>query len=183
MKKKLLIAAAVVLLIAVLFCLYMETHFTMSTMVETGLSEKKILREMPDIAITEQDLAMAEELFAAPAVQEAFLSLEESGELGCPVSNAAFLLSDWTPEGFDVMELAVSDHKSLYVSFLKKDEAQSIYYVFFEDGGYPPQKSIGIYGRTLFHKDDCKAIYQNLNGEITKMKHKHIWFAWLTEEL
>ncbi|MBR5471141.1 MAG: hypothetical protein IKU81_03360 [Oscillibacter sp.] len=183
MKKKLVIAAAAVLLIAVLFCLYMETHFTMSTMVETGLSEKKILREMPEIAITEQDLAMAEELFAAPEVQEAFIAVEESGALGCPVSDAASLLVNWTPEGFDVMEVAVSDHKSLYVSFLKEDEAQSIYYVFFEDGAYSPQKSIGVYGRTLFHKDDCKAVYQNVNGEITKMKHKHIWFAWLTEEL
>lgn len=183
MKKKLVISAAVVLLAAVLFCLYMETHFTMSTMVDTGLSEEKILQEKPDIAITEQDFAMAEALFAAPEVQEAFSARKESGELGCPVSNAEVLLSDWTPEGYEILELAVSDHQSLYVSFLKKDEAQSIYYVFFEDGAYPPQKSIGIYGRTLFHKDDCKAIYQNLNGEITKMKHKHIWFAWLTEDI
>lgn len=181
MKKKLLLAAAVVLLAAAGFFLYMETHFTTSTMVDAGLSEVKILREMPEIAITEQDLAMAEELFAAPAVQEAFFMVEESGVLGHPVSDAASLLANWTPDGYEILELAVSDHKSLYVSFAKEDE-QSIYYIFFEDGRYPPQKSIGIYGRTLFHKNDCKAIYQNLNGEITKMKHKHIWFAWLTEE-
>jgi len=182
LKQKLRIAAAVVLLIAAGCCLYMETHFTMSTMVETGLSEEKILREMPDIAITEQDLTMVEELFAAQEVQEAFAALEQSGELGRPVSNAEFLLADWIPQGYEILELAVSDHKSLYVSFVKEDE-QSIYYTFFADGSYPPQKSIGIYGKTLFHENDCKAIYQNLNGEITKLKYRHIWFAWLTEDL
>ena len=183
MKKKLLITAIVLLLIAAGFFLYQETHFTMSTMEDTGFSKEKILREMPEIAITEQDLAMAEELFAAPEVEEAFLSLEKSGELGCSVSNAELLLADWIPEGFAVMELAVSDHKSLYVSFFKKDESQSIYYSFSADDAYPPQKTIGIYGRTLFQKHDCKTIYQNLNGEISKLKEKHIWFAWLKEDL
>jgi len=183
MKKKLLIVFCIVILVLAGFCLYMETHFSMSTVVDVGLSEEKILREMPEIAITEDDLAMAEELFAAPEVQEAFAALEESGELGRPVSNADFLLADWTPEGFAIMELAVSDHQSLYVSFLKEDETQSVYYIFFEDGVYPPQKSIGVYGRTLFQDDACKAIYQNSNGEITKMKHKHIWFYWLTGEM
>ena len=43
MKKKLLVVLAVVLLIAAGFCLYMETHFTLSTMVAAGLSEEKIL--------------------------------------------------------------------------------------------------------------------------------------------
>ncbi|MBQ6948443.1 MAG: hypothetical protein IJN41_02040 [Firmicutes bacterium] len=120
MKKKLLIVFCIVILVIAGFCLYMETHFSMSTVVDVGLSEEKILREMPEIAITENDLAMAEELFAAPEVQEAFADLEESGELGRPVSNADFLLADWTPEGFALMELAVSDPQSLYVSFLKE---------------------------------------------------------------
>ncbi len=182
MKKRLLMAAAVALLAAAGFCLYMETHFTTSTMVDAGLSEERILQEMPEIAITDQDLAMAKELFASSAVEEAFSALEESSALGHPVSDAASLLANWIPDGYEILELAVSDHRGLYVSFVKEDE-QSIYYTFFVDGSYPPQKSIGIYDRTLFHKNHCKAIYQNLNGEITKMKHKHIWFAWLTEDI
>ena len=58
MKKK----GFVVLLAAVLvfagYILYMETHFTTFTAVDIGLSEEKILREMPEIAIREQDLAL-----------------------------------------------------------------------------------------------------------------------------
>lgn len=187
MKKKLVIAAAAVLLIAVLFCLYMETHFTMSTMVETGLSEEKILREMPEIAITEQDLALEAYVLSLPQVQERLKRTEADGLNDVkmepvPLKEAQVLLSDWTEEGWMATEIAVSQGTLVYVSFSKEDGTANIHCAFFADGSIP-QKSIGVYGRTLFHKDDCKAVYQNVNGEITKMKHKHIWFAWLTEEL
>lgn len=188
MKQKLLIVLAVVLLIAAGYFLYMETHFTMSTMVDTGLSEEKILREMPEIAIGEQDLTLKAYVLSLPQVQERLARTKTNGSdevrmEPVPLEEVKELLSDWTEEGWQATEIAVSRGLLVYVSFSKEDGTSNIHYAFSADQNHPPQKSIGVYGRTLFHENDCKAIYQNLNGEITKLKHKHIWFAWLTGEI
>lgn len=184
MKKYLLAVLTLVVLAAAGYCLYMETHFSMTTLEDSGLSEEKILREMPEIALSDRDLAMGGALLAAPEVQEAFLQADGTGEVRyvvIPAETASGLLSDWTPEGFAIWELGLTSQESLHVSFRKEGE-QTVYYTFFADDSCPPQKVIGIYGRTLFQEDACKAIYQNLNGEITKLKEQHIWFYWLTGE-
>ena len=188
MKQKLLIVLAVIFLIAAGYFLYMETHFTMSTMVDTGLSEEKILREMPEIAIGEQDLALGAYILSLSQVQERLVRTKTDGSdevkmEPVPLEEVNALLSDWTEEGWQVTEIAVSRGLLVYVSFSKEDGTSNIHYAFSADQNHPPQKTIGIYGKTLFQEHACKAIYENLNGEITKMKQKQVWFYWLTGEI
>jgi len=188
MKKRLQVVLGIVILALAGYCLYMETHFTMSTLADTGLSEEKILREMPEIAIREQDFDLEAHVLSLSRVQEmlARTKTEDPDDLKTefiPLEEAASLLSDWVEEGWKVTELAVLRGNSVSVCFSKEDGTKSIYYAFFIEDSIPMQKTIGVYGRTLFQDDACKAVYQNLNGEITKMKHKHLWFYWLTGEI
>lgn len=187
MKKKGFVVLLAAGLVLAGYILYMETHFATFTAVDTGLSEEKILREMPEIAIREQDLALETYILSLSQVQErlARTGTDGFGEVKTepvPLKEAKALLSDWTDEGWQATEIAVSQGTFVYVSFSKEDGTANVHYAFFADGSYPPQKSIGVYGRTLFQDHACKAIYENINGEITKMKHKQVWFAWLTGE-
>lgn len=181
MKKRALAAVLAAVILAGCI-LYMESHFGVSTLEDMNLSSEQILREMPEIKITQEDIAMGKALLSADEVKEAFQRVGGSESwrgFPIPQDKAAELLEDWIPEGYEVLELTASSHQSLYVSFVK-DGQERIYYIFFVDDLYPPIKTIGVYGRTLFDEDACKAIYENHGGVISKSKFKHLWLAWLT---
>ena len=180
MKKKIIGLLLAVLVVAAGYVIYMEIHFSTTTSVPVKLSSEQILNEMPDIAFTEQDTTMFKELLAAQELAEAFLlaSENENGIYVLPLDVANELLMEWIPEGCEVLELAVINER-VYVSFLNR-EKQSVFYSFNSDFDYQ-EKSIGIYGKDLFGKRIVKAIYSNINGEITKFKEKRLWFEWMKD--
>ena len=180
MKKKIVGVLLVAIVVALGHVIYMETHFVATTSVPVKLSEEAILDEMPSIAITEKDITMGKELLATPEMTEAFLlaSKDKNGVYAFPLDDAEKLLAEWIPEDFEVLELAVLN-EHIYVSFINRDK-QSIYYSFDADFEYQ-NKTIGIYGTDLFGDRRVKAIYQNMNGEITKFKEQRLWFEWIKD--
>ena len=178
MKKNIVCVLLAVIIVAVGYVIYMESHFGTTTVVPVKLSAEQILKEMPSIAFTEEETTMAKELLATQEIEEAFLlaSNNENGVYIFPVSDAEKLLSEYTPEGYEVLELAVFN-KYIYVSFLSREKA-AIYYSFDSNFEYQ-EKTIGIYGKDLFGERIVKAIYSNINGEITKHKEKRLWFEWM----
>ena len=180
MKKKIIWVLLAVLVVIGGYCLYMEYHFDASTVVTTNLSSEQIRSEMPDIAFTEEDDTMVKALLAATEITEAFLLAEknENGVYTLPLQDASELLKTGVPEGFEILELTVTDKNTVYVSFLSSNKR--LMYSF----DAPLQnktKTIGIYGKDIFGHQRVKAVYQNQNGEITKYKEKHLWFEWLKE--
>ena len=156
----------------------MESHFGTTRVVPVKLSTEQILKEMPSIAFTEEETTMVKELLATQEMAEAFIlaSNNENGAYIFPVSDAEKLLSEFTPEGYEVLELAVFN-KCIYVSLLSREKT-TIYYSFDSNFEYH-EKTIGIYGKDLFGKRIVRAIYSNINGEITKHKEKRLWFEWM----
>ena len=180
MKKKIIKILCVILILGGIFCLHMESRYSMDHVVKADLTEAEILAKMPDIAISEKDYALEEYVLSLPEVQEALEKAKES-EYGAdiPEEKMKVLLSDWLPDGWDVFALSAIDHW-VYLSFLKEDE-KMISYAFCADGTYPMQKTIGTYRKKWNGGKESTGVYQNLNGEITTYEEKHQWFYWLMQ--
>ena len=181
MKKKIIKILCALLILGGIFCLYMESRYSMTHVVKADLTEAEILARMPDIAISEKDYALEEYVLSLSEVQEALEKAKES-EYGAdiPEEEMKVLLSDWIPDGWDVFALSAIDHW-VYLSFLKEDE-KMISYAFCADDTYPMQKTIGTYRKKWNGGKESTGVYQNLNGEITTYEEKHQWFYWLMQE-
>ena len=185
MKKKSIKILCALLILGGIFCLYMESRYSMHHVVKADMAEAEILVQMPDIAISEKDHALEEYVLSLPEVQAALGDAKES-EYGTdiPAEEMAVLLSDWIPEGWNVVPASVIENW-VYLSFEKeKDDGmeRTLSYAFCVDATYPMQKTIGTYQKNWKGSIVCTGVYQNLNGEITKYMEKRQWFYWLTQE-
>ena len=166
--------------------LYVEAHFTAHTGVLSDMSEEEILTEMPDIAISQADLAMMEELLDSDEIAEAFvLAAEtENGIYEIPTDKSNELLAGWIPDGFEVWTLSVATGSIfggdiVELNFLN-DGKQRIGYRFGPDFEMP-NKFIGLYKKD-FLGAQVVTVYDNTKGKITKTESKRIWFDWLKNE-
>ena len=72
MKKKIVCILLAVIVVAVGYVIYMESHFSSTTIVPVKQSAEQILKEMPSIAFTEEDNVMVKELSATQEIAEEF---------------------------------------------------------------------------------------------------------------
>lgn len=148
----------------------MEIRFSGSTIVDSGMAPKEILKEMPEIEISFQDELLAQRVLALPQVE----ALTDAENVSVDLST---LPRDLLKDGMEVKELSVI-RGQVYLA-LTPVEARSIRYVFTPGYEIAIQKVIGIYedrdGQT-----ECRALYSNDGRTITKMVPKHLWFSWLT---
>lgn len=178
MKKRICCVLIGIFLLVLLCSFYMEFRFGTTTVVPQGISPERILKEMPDIAVTSEEMSMAKALSQTREMEDAFLQAEisENDIFEFSMADAENLLQTYIPRGWNVLELTVLP-KSVYLEFSKGEE-QSVYYVF-DPTGEIHEKTIGLYGRNLFGNRTVKAIFCNQNGQITKLKEKRLWFEWL----
>ena len=152
------------------FEVYMESRFTEMKFVPVPLSGEQILEEMPDIAFSEADSAMAEALAASPEIAE----VPEDGVYTFPQSDAERLLAPYAPEDCGSVELSAAGG-NIFVSFYCG--GRQINYGFDTALTYR-QKAIGVYGKDL---TAAETVYSNNNnGELSKTRAKRVLFAWLT---
>lgn len=175
MRKKLFRTLFVVVILATSAIAFQEFRYSAVTLAPIAASNQQILREMPDIALTEENMKMVQELLAAQPIQAALsaASAQEKGTYDFPRQDAEKLLKAYTPEGFSVLELTVLN--GLVCVGFQKDGARRIQYVF-DANAQHLEKYIALYGTTLEGTPKLKAIYQNTNGTLTKQKEKHLWF-------
>lgn len=178
MKKRICCVLIGIFLIVLLCSFYMEFRFGTTTVVSQGISPERILKEMPDIAVTSEEMSMAKALSQTREMEDAFLQAEisENEIFEFSMADAENLLQTYIPRGWNVLELTVLP-KSAYLGF-SKGEKRSVYYAF-NPTGEIHEKTIGLYGRNLFGNRTVKAIFCNQNGQITKLKEKRLWFEWL----
>ena len=123
MKKKLFIAVCVLFLAAIGVLAYFETHFRVYESKEVSISDEKILQEMPDIALTDADMALKETLFSTPEVIEAL----ESGEsMSLPDDLTAQLAEGYLPENTEMFSLGVVFKNAVYVDYYETPEKRVI---------------------------------------------------------
>ena len=73
MRKKLFRTLFVVVILATSAIAFQEFRYSAVTLAPIAASNHQILREMPDIALTEEDMKMVQELLAAQPIQAAQL--------------------------------------------------------------------------------------------------------------
>lgn len=178
MKKRICCVFLGMLFLVLLCFFYMEFRFGTTTVVSQDKPSERILREMPDIAVTSEEMSMAKALSQTREMEDAFLQAEsaENEIYEFPMADAENLLQAYIPQGWNVLELTVLP-KGAYLGF-SKGEKQSVYYAF-DSAGEIHEKAIGVYGKDLFGNRTVKTIYCCRNGQITKLKEKRLWFEWL----
>lgn len=182
MKKKLLWIFLSLLIVVSGYCIYQEAHFHMTTNVPAQMSEAQILKELPDIAISDTDKALRQAILDLPQIQD-YLQKASCNpnleSLSIAFSTVQAQLEPHLPEGWEkIMELAITAHGRIYFS-VSCGPKKAVYYEFSTDDSHPIQKMIGIYH--LNHKGQIKnaTIYSNTGTVIQKLVEKRIWFAWL----
>lgn len=137
-------------------------------------SEKQITAEMPDILLTDADLALLDRVLAAP---EAASAQEKGNSMDFPLETAMAYTADYPGKPSDVCEISVSSW-SVWIGF--KGDGQKELYL-----------SRSLYGeetvyKTIFYRPDsdqktedifCK--YSNRGGVLTKEVLTHDWFHWV----
>lgn len=183
MKQRIIGILTAVLVLCGVFCLCMESRYSRITYVDADMTTAEILAEKPALARGERDFALEEYVLDLPEVQALLAETEsEDGRKAAAVSEeeAASLLSGWMETGWQVLELAASGGNSVYVSFEKEEGGtERISYIFFADGSYPMQKSIGVYKENRNGTRDVKAVYSIHEAQAAKSIPKRQWFYWV----
>ena len=80
MKKKIVCILLAVIVVAVGYVIYLESHSSSATIVPVKQSAEQILKEMPSIAFTEEDNVMVKELSATQEIPQLHWSYISSDE-------------------------------------------------------------------------------------------------------
>lgn len=177
MKKKLLIVVCVMFLTVIGVLAYFETHFTCYEFKEVSISDEKILKEMPDIALTDADMALGEKLLSLVEMLDAF----SSGEIMClPDRVAKSLVEEYLQENAELSAVSVSQN-AVYVDYFAAPEKR-VMLAFFQSETHGPQKTVGLY---KVKGDDavCREVYENERGDLKKYTESRRWFAYFRDRL
>lgn len=147
---------------------------------EVPCGQEQILTEMPDILLTDADMALLDAVLDAPEAEPA---QEKENSVEFPLEAAMACTADYVGKPSDNCEIRVShgwcssewiefngdDQKELYLGrFLYKEEPDSVY------------KTIRLYCPDSDKElEDILCQYNNDNGNLTKEVLTHDWFVWI----
>lgn len=170
MKRKLLYVIGILFLAVVGVLAYFETHFTCYELKEVRISDERILKEMPYIALTDADLALGEAILSNPEAMEA-------GEIvPLPDALAERLAKGCLPEDIELFDCSIGED-AVYFEYFETPEKR-VMLTYFQDNVYGPYKDIALY-----QGDDLKAIYGNRDGDLKKYKDVRRWFAYFRDRM
>lgn len=179
MKRKIKYVALAVILLLGGLCFYMEMNFPDDKIVEADMTKEELLREMPEIAISKEELEMGNAVLALSEVQEL---VKQAGGEGISISQEETkrVLSQCIDESRLTGRLVIYEG-DIFFGFDGTD-GNGYAYRFSVDGSEPMKKTIIVKeeknGRVV-----AKAGYFNENEEISKLTVERDWFAWLRELL
>lgn len=167
---------------------FMEIQFNGEEIYAASTSEEKILKEMPALALTDGELALAETILEIPEIQAFLTSGEESITLN--TETVTPYLSGILPDNGRFAEVFVLG-RSAFVSIVNGKQYTCLQYTDADATGHidfiaktlaiSPLEEIGEDG----YLGDVKAVYEltyAVGAGITrcqKLKTRHIWFGFL----
>lgn len=165
------------LLVLVAFCLWMEGRYTYTVHEFVDISDKKILKEMPDIAITPRDEELEAYVLALPEIQTLLDQVRadtnsQTPTAKLPLDNARALSDGYLPEGWELLRVDVM--KAVVYVDCENSDGRRLLYSFFTEEGQTMNKVI-----TVSKNGEVKTGYQNVGGEIEKIVSRRQWFAWV----
>ena len=160
-KKKRLIdlcIVAVIVVVVIILVILLRPKIETETITDGAV----ILAEMPDLALSEADRAMAESLLGDPEIK-AILTDEEGAQkqVDLEIALGQKICGDYLPEGAEVTALAVQK-KTVYLSYEEGTEKRTLMVIGTDGEIY---KAIGLYEVDENGSASVKALYENQNDE------------------
>jgi hypothetical protein len=167
---------------------FMEIQFNGEEIYAASTNEEKILKEMPALALTDGELALAETILEIPEIQEFLTSGEESITLN--TETVTPYLSGILPDSGRFFEVFVF-RRSVFINIVNGKQYTCLQYTDADATGHidfiaktlaiSPLEEIGEDG----YLGDVKAVYEltyAVGAGITrcqKLKTRHMWFSFL----
>ncbi len=187
-RKTILSWAAIILALVLAVWAFLEVQFSGELIYAASTNEEKILKEMPALALTEEELALAETILEIPEIQEFLTNGEESITLN--TETVLPYLSAILPENGRFFEVFVFG-RSVFISIIAGKQYTCLQYTDVDATGHidfiaktlaiSPLEEIGEDG----YLGDVKAVYEltyAVGAGITrcqKLKTRHMWFSFL----
>lgn len=169
-------AALLAAVCAAAVCL--ETRFVSYEVRALPLSEEAMRREMPDLELTEEELALGERLRQAPEIRT-LLDTEESGTLPEAVSRR--LTEGYLPEESTELSCGTLLSGTIYVDYMESPEKRVMLEIP-RDRNHGMTKSIALYGERD-GRPVCSVLYANESGQLKKYKEQRRWFAFFRDRM
>ena len=180
MKKKTILTVAIVFVVIVLLAvwLYLEFHFTGSTLKTVTTNRETILSEMPELEITQDEFSLSEYVFEIPSVVEC---AESEFLVAISYEEIESYVSYIIPQDADVCDVCASNH-SLTIGYKLNGKTHYIEYLDTNYTGY-----IDIIRKSIFvpkGNDNIHTAYETEYAGINHITYKkqisrHVWFGFL----
>lgn len=187
-RKNILSAAAI--LFAVLLSIWgvLEIRYNGQMIYAASTNEEKILKEMPALALTDEELALADTILEIPEIQEFLASGEESITLD--TETVAPYLSGILPENGQFTEIFVLG-RNVFVSIIAGKQYTCLQYTDADATGHIDAiaKTVAISPLDEIGEDgylgNVKVVYELVHAvgvgitRCQKLKSRHMWFSFL----
>ena len=188
-RKTILSWIAIILVLPLAVWAYMEVQFSGELVYAASTNEERILKEMPALALTDEELALANTILEIPQIQDAI-----SDDFQNPtVLNTEILMPYLTgilPENGQITEVFVLG-SSIYISIIAENQYTCLVYTDIDVTGYIDSisKTLAISPLDQIGEDgnlgDVDAVYELVYGvgmgtiRCQKLKSRHMWFSFL----
>lgn len=188
-RKTFLAWAAILLALALAVWAFLEVQFSGELIYAASTNEERILKEMPALALTDEELALAETILEIPHIQE---SISDDFQ-NSTVLNTEFLIPYLTaivPENGQIHEVFVLG-SSIYISIIAGNQYTCLVYTDIDVTGHidsvsktmtvSPLDRIGEDG----YLGDVDTVYELVYAvgigttRCQKLKSRHMWFGFL----
>ena len=187
-RKNILSTFAIILALVLAVWAFLEVQFSGELVYAASTNEERILKEMPDLALTNEELALAEIILEIPEIQAFLASGEESVTLD--IETVTPYLPGILPENGRFTEIFVFRH-SIYISIISGKQYTCLQYTDADGTGHIDliAKTLTISPLDQISEDgylgDVDAVYELHHAVGTgitrcqKLKSRHMWFSFL----
>ena len=183
-RRRIILVCALTVLACVLgWWIYMETHFYGETPHVVTTDETKILAEVPQLALTDDEITLAESLLREPTFRDAIA--QSSVSVDVPAEKVEHLLTDIMPDNTTDVYACVLSNRNICLDFLGEHHRITLEYIDPDQNG-----TVDLIRKTvaLVEKgEDVRVVYVVEYIPVLerhayeKLQLKHIWFSFLSD--
>lgn len=187
-RRTVLTIASVILAVVLTVWGFLEIRYSGDLLYAASTNEERILKEVPELALTEEELALAQTILDIPEIRDAM----ESGQDSVTLNTNALMphLSSILPENGEIVEVFLFG-KQIYISIIAGNRYTCLVYYDGDNTGHidqiqktlaiSPLDEIGPDGH-LGDVDEVYELFYAVGSGMTKCKKyktRHMWFSFL----
>ena len=188
-RKAFLLWAAIILALALAVWAFLEVQLSGELIYAASTNEERILKEMPALALTDEELAFAETILKIPHIRDSISDDHKNST----VLNTEILtpyLTDILPENGNITEVFIM-RSSIYISIIAGKQYTCLVYTDIDATGHIDSisKTLTISPLDQIGEDgnlgNVDTVYELVYGvgigtiRCQKLKSRHMWFSFL----